>query len=113
MVAGAYLIVAVAAMLIIFFLTNKAVLAVRNPLRTGWLAPGKGAENWLALPCISAMIMVIPFVGAGVFGLIPGVLPGGLLFVGLVALCYIGMDRQMKMSTRLALCDDGKSPFKG
>lgn len=112
MAAVAYLLAAVTAMLLIFYATNRAVLAVRNPHRKGWLAKGTGASNWLAVPCISAMILVIPFVGAGVFGLVPGIIIGGILFFGVVVAGYLGVDRLMQMDKRLAACDAGKSPFK-
>ena len=102
MLALAYLVAALAAMLIAFYLTNRAILAVRDPKRTGVLAPGRGAENWLALPCISAMIMVVPFVGAGVFGLVPRIIPGSILFVGLVAGAHFGVRHFMSLEDRLA-----------
>ncbi|MEZ5855655.1 MAG: hypothetical protein R3D67_13265 [Hyphomicrobiaceae bacterium] len=107
-----YLVAAIAAMIAIFYSTNRAVLAVRNPQRSGWLARGTGASNWLAVPCISAMILVIPFVGAGVYHVVPGVITGGILFLALVIASYLGVDRFMDMDQRLAACDAGRSPFK-
>ena len=95
----------------IFALTNLAILAFRNPLRSGWLK-SPNAQVAVEIVTISSVLIIVPALGAGIYDMISNLFVATVVFLGLVVVLYLGISHLMHMTERLALCDRGESPFR-
>ena len=95
----------------VFALTNLAILAFRDPLRSGWRR-SPSARLWIEMVTISSVLIVVPILGSGVFSAIQNLMIAGAVYLGLIVALYLGISHLMHMDERLALCDRGQSPFR-
>lgn len=100
----------IVATIAVFALTNLAILTFRDPQRTGWRR-SSAAQLWIEMLTISAVLVIVPVLGAGVLSSFSNLLLGGSVYFGLVVALYLGVSHLMHMDERLARCDQGLSPF--
>ena len=91
--------------------TNLAILALRNPLRPDRLRTERATDGLTAL-CLLGAFAALSFLGHAVFTLVPNLYGGLPLFAATAVIIYMGLDKLMRMSARIAMCDAGRSPFK-
>jgi hypothetical protein len=111
MMALATLSAEIIATIAVLALTNLAILTFRNPMRSGWQR-SPAIQLAAEMASISAILIVVPILGAGVYGSFGNLIAGTLVLVALVVGIYVGLDHLMRMPARLKLCDEGQSPFR-